>query len=118
MRRVLIALLAVLSLAAGRAEAVTVRDLIELSKAGLGDEVLLALIEVERSVFTIDTATLKTLKEAGISDTVIVALIKSGRQATKPETAPMPEPEPAPAPARDPQVIVIEHRDRAPAPAP
>ena len=59
MRRVLIALLAVFVLAAGRAEAVTIRDLIELSKAGLGDEVLIALIEVDRQVFTIDTATLK-----------------------------------------------------------
>ena len=34
-------------LTAGRAEALSVRDVIELSKAGLGEEVLLALIEVD-----------------------------------------------------------------------
>ena len=45
--------------------------------------VLLALIEVDRSVFTIDTPTLKKLKEAGVSETVIVALIRSGRPAPK-----------------------------------
>jgi len=80
-RRSLMAVMAlVLSLGAGRAEAVTVRDVIELSKAGLSDSVLLALIGVDRSVFSIDTATLKELKSAGVSDAVIVAMIKSGRE--------------------------------------
>src|SRR5262252_5949888 len=103
MQRSLIAVFAVvLSLAAGRAEALTVRDVIELSKAGLSDSVLLALIDVDRSVFSIDTATLKQLKSAGVSDAVVVAMIKSGRdrvegvQAMPPvaqEPAPMPEPQ-------------------------
>ena len=113
MRRVALILVAVLALSAGRADALTVRDVIELSKAGLSEQVLLALIEVDRGVYSIDTATLKQLKAAGVSDAVIVALIKSGR--TKPI-----EPEPAPAPApepRAPEVIVIEHRD-TPAVAP
>jgi hypothetical protein len=116
LRRTVFALLTAVSLSVGRAEAVTIRDLIELSKAGLSDPVLLALIEVDRSVFSIDTATLKQLKEAGVSDQVIVALIRSGRQ-------PRPEPAAAPVPAppreREPEVIVIDHRDPpAPAPAP
>ena len=111
-RRSLIAVLSlVLSLAAGRAEAVTVRDVIELSKAGLSDSVLLALIDVDRSVFAIDATTLKQLKSAGVSDAVIVAMIRSGREtrvedAPPPlvqEPAPMPEgPEPAPQPAAPP----------------
>ena len=115
MRRILIALTAVLALAAGRAEAVTIRDLIELSKAGLGDDVLIALIEVDRKVFTVDTATLKELKRAGVSEQVIVALIRSGR-TPPPEpipAAPLPDPEP-----RKPEVIVVDHHDPAPAPAP
>ena len=113
-RRSLVAVLAlVLSLAAGRAEAVTVRDVIELSKAGLSDSVLLALIDVDRSVFAIDAATLKQLKSGGVSDAVIVAMIKSGREtraedAMPPlvqEQAPMPDaPEPAPQPAAPPAV--------------
>src|SRR4051812_16106427 len=51
LRRTAFTLLTVLTLAAGRAEAVTIRDVIELSKAGLSEQVLLALIEVDRSVF-------------------------------------------------------------------
>ena len=100
-RRSLIAVLALgLSLAAGRAEAVTVRDVIELSKAGVSDSVLLALIDVDRSVYSIDTATLKQLKTAGVSDAVIVAMIRSGREpraeaAAQPvmQSQPAPEPE-------------------------
>jgi hypothetical protein len=115
MRRVVFALLAAMAVTVGRAEAVTVRDLIELSKAGLSDPVLLALIEVDRSVFSIDTATLKKLKEAGVSEAVIVALIRSGREP-KPEPAQEPASQPAPE-AREPQVVVIDHHD-APAPAP
>ena len=114
MRRLLIAVFTVFVLAAGRAEAITIRDLIELSKAGLGNDVLIALIEVEQRVFTIDTATLKQLKEAGVSDTVIVALIRSGRT---PRTEPAAAPPPAP---RTPDVIVVDHHEppQAPAPAP
>src|SRR5688572_15083833 len=108
LRRTLLALIAAVVLTAGRAEALSIRDVIELSKAGLSDPILLALIEVDRSVFAIDNATLKQLKEAGVSDTVIVALIRSGRQRTEP-AAPLPA-EPAPAPReREPEVIVIDH---------
>ena len=120
MRRILSLALAVLAagiLTAGRAEALSVRDVIELSKAGLGDEVLLALIEVDPSVFAIDAPTLKQLKAANVSDRVIVAMIKSGR-TPRPEAVPVADPAPAPTPrSREPEVIVIDHRD-APAPAP
>jgi hypothetical protein len=118
MRHCLLAVVTVLTLAAGRAEAVTVRDVIELSKAGLSDQVLLALIEVDHSVFQIDTATLKQLKQAGVSEAVIVAMIRSGRTPPPIEAAqpiePIPfEPEPA---VSEPQVIVIDHHDPPPAP--
>jgi len=111
MRRVLFVLVTVLALAAGRAEAVTIRDLMELSKAGLGDEVLIALIEVDRSVFPIDAKTLKQLKDGGVSEAVIVALIRSGRT---PQAEPVPVE--APAPVTDPprpEVVVIDHREPA-----
>jgi hypothetical protein len=114
LRRSLFACLAVLAVTAARADAVTIRDVIELSKAGLGDPVLIALIEVDRSLFAIDTATLKQLKEAGVSETVIVAMIRSGREPRDlPPPAPIVE---APPPAPEPQVIVIEHHDPAPPP--
>src|SRR6266511_5204168 len=98
LRRTALALLIVIAVAAGRAEAVTIRDVIELSKAGLSEQVLLALIEVDRGGVAIDTPTLKRLKEAGVSEAVIVALIRSGRTPPAPEPEPAPVPAPAPAP--------------------
>jgi len=124
MRRILsfaLAAFAATVLTAGRAEALSVRDVIEHSKAGLGEEVLLALIEVDPSIFAIDAPTLKQLKTAGVTDRVIVAMIRSGR-APRPEVVPPADPQAAAAPrAHEPEVIVIDHRDApvpAPAPAP
>lgn len=89
------------------AEALTIHDIVELSRAGLGDEVLLALIEVDRGVYAIDKETLKQLKAAGVSERVIVALVKSGRELP-PVPAPVLDPQPVDAPA--PQVVVIDHQ--------
>jgi hypothetical protein len=110
MRRWLLALV-ILALFPARGNALTLRDVVELSKAGLGEDVLLALIEVDPSVFAIDTATLKTLKEAGVSQKVIIAMIRSGRTPPPP---PEPVVAPDPLPPPEPQVIVIEHHDPQP----
>jgi hypothetical protein len=109
MHRLLPVLLLLLPLSAAPAEAVTVRDLIELTRAGVGDDVLLALIEVDGGVFAIDTDTLTTLKKAGVSERVIIALVRSGRmplpvQETFPIETELPQPEP-------PQVVVIDHHE-------
>jgi hypothetical protein len=97
-----------LTLLPARADALTVRDVVELTRAGLGEEVLLALIEVDRSIFPIDAATIKTLKANGVSERVIAAMVRSGREAPPPDPVIT---EPTPAVAPQPQVIVIEHRD-------
>jgi len=98
-----------LSLLPARAEALTVRDVVELTRAGLGEEVLLALIEVDRSIFPIDAATIKQLKANGVTERVIAAMVRSGRETPPPDPIAT---EPAPQPvAPQPQVIVIEHRD-------
>src|SRR4026207_1008351 len=104
-----LAVVPILMLLPARGDALTVRDIVELTRAGLGDEILLALIDVDPSVFPIDTATLKHLKASGVSERVILAM---GQGAGRP--APPPQPaavvaEPAPAP--EPRVIVIEHHD-------
>ena len=121
MRRSLFVLLLVVPLSAARADALTVRDVIELSKANVGDQVLLALIDVDRSVFTLDTAALKQLKEGGVSEPVIIAMIRSGRtQPAAPgapsidATSPLSQPDDPPAPQA--QVVVIDHHDAAAAP--
>ena len=123
MRKVLLVLMVLIPLTAARADALTVRDVIELSKAGVGDQVLLALIEVDHSVFTLDTPALKQLKEAGVSDEVMIAMIRSGRTQPQPAapaaatpSADVPVDQISPPPAPQPQVVVIDHRDEQPAP--
>ena len=97
-----------ISLVPARAEALTVRDVVELTRAGLGEEVLLALIEVDRSIFPIDAATIKELKANGVTERVIAAMVRSGREV--PPDPPVTDPAPQPV-APQPQVIVIDHRD-------
>lgn len=98
-----------LSLLPARAEALTVRDVVELTRAGLGEDVLLALIEVDRSIFPIDAATIKELKANRVSERVIAAMIRSGRDVPPPDST-VTEAPPQPV-APPPQVVVIEHRD-------
>jgi hypothetical protein len=111
MRRLALPVLLVASLLLpARADALTIKDLIDLTRAGLGDDILLALIEVDRSVLPIDTQTLTQLKDAGVSERVILAVVRSGR--TPPPAPPVIIEEPEPAPPPPPQVVVIEHREQ------
>lgn len=87
---------------------VTTRDIVELSKAGLAEEVLIALIEVHRPVFPVDTETLKGLKDSGVAPNVIIAMIKSGREQPVAPPAPPIVTEATPQPAPPPQVIYVE----------
>jgi hypothetical protein len=103
------AVIMLVTLVPASASALTVRDVIELTRAGLGDEILLALIDVDPSVFPIDTATLKRLKEAGVSERVILAMVRSARTPAPQPTVDVPIAEAPPAP--QPQVVVIEHHD-------
>ena len=72
------------------AQTLSTRDVVELSKAGLGEDVLLALIEVNRSVFPVDRETVKSLKDAGVPAKVIVAMVRSGREQMEPPPPPQP----------------------------
>ncbi len=110
MRRIALFVLPLITLVPSAATALTVRDVVELTRAGLGEDVILALIEVDPSVFPIDTATLKMLKEAGVGERVIVAMVRSGRTQPPPAAAPVPVVvEDVPPP--EPQVVVIDHHD-------
>lgn len=102
-------MVATVSVSAARAEAITLREIIELTQAGLSEEVLLALIEVDRRVFPVDPDTLKALKDGGVSPRVIVAIVKSGRTPQPQPDAAVPDStvaEPPDPPA--PRVIVID----------
>ena len=111
MRRLVCVFVAVLAISSARADALTIRDVVELTRAGLGDEVLLALIEVDPSVFPIDTETLKYLKEAGVSQRVIVAMVRSARTPPPPRSVPDPFISQVAPQAPEPQVVVIDHHD-------
>jgi hypothetical protein len=118
MRRVILAFVLMAPLFVGRADAVTVRDVIELTKAGLSEDVLVALIESDRNVFTLDAATMKALKDGGVSDRVMLALIRNGRTPVPTPAEPAPQPQPTVAAQAqadpEPRVIVIDHHDSAP----
>ena len=111
MRVALAAAVLLLAAAAAPAEALTIRDVIELTKAGVSEEVLLALIDVDGGVYASDTETLKALKAAGVSERVMVALVRSGRERQLPEPAAPPPAPPDEAQAPAPQVVVIEHHE-------
>jgi hypothetical protein len=114
MRRAIILLCLLLPLSAVRADALSVRDVIELTKAGVGEDVLLSLIEVDRGIFPTDVATIKALKEAGVSEKVIGAMVRKGRTPIvqeEPSPAPAPIAEPEPPPPAQPPIVVIEHHD-------
>ena len=111
MRRMSIVVIAMSMMSlASLANALTVRDVIELTKAGVSDQVLLALIEVDHRVYTIDADAVKSLKAAGVSDTVLLAMINAGRTAPDPGAAAAP----APPVATDAQVVVIDHNASQP----
>lgn len=101
MRNLLFALL-VLAFAPATASAVTLDDIVALSRAGVAEPVLLALIDRDQSVFAIEPAQLVALKGAGVSETVILAMLKSGRQ-------PPPEAPAAPVQMVEPHTIIVGH---------
>ena len=115
MRRFFIVFAILLLPAAATAQqTLTVKDIIELSRANLGEEALLALIDVNRPIFPVDVVTLKALKDAGVPPKVITAMIRSGRTPPPlelPHATPLELPTPLPPAAAAPQVVVIEHHE-------
>jgi hypothetical protein len=74
------------------AQTLTIRDLVALNQAGLGDDVLIALIEADGAVFRLGPLEVLDLKKLGLSDPVLIRMIQTSRPATVP---------PASAPPRD-----------------
>lgn len=91
------------------ARAVTVRDIIELSKAGLPDEILTAVIDADRTIFTLDKDQILELKKAGVSEAVLLKMLRSraeyereAERGPESDSRPVPHAEPA-----LPEVVVI-----------
>jgi hypothetical protein len=97
------------------AHAVTVRDIIELTKAGLSDEIITALIDADRTMFTLDAGQIVQLKRAGVTPVVLLKMVRSRREFEPPPadapdlTQPVTQPDP-------PQVVVIGAQPSPPPP--
>jgi hypothetical protein len=60
--------------------AVTPEDIVTLTKSGVSDDVILALVARDRTIFTLNPDDLVVLKRQGLSEAVLVAMLKSGRE--------------------------------------
>ena len=77
--RAVLPLLLLLALVPTPASAVSVQEVVALSNSGVSDEVILTLIERDKTIFTIDPDELIALKRQGVSQTVVLAMLRSGR---------------------------------------
>src|SRR5437867_1772242 len=62
------------------ASAVTIDQIVALARAGVTEAVILALIDRDKTIFSIEPEQLVSLKAAGVSEPVILAMLKSGRE--------------------------------------
>src|SRR3982751_5367412 len=82
MRRTILVLtfyLASVSTTIGQVEVLTNASIVEMSKAGLGREIILQKIKVTPDKFDISTESLIELKKAGVADDVIALMIARSR---------------------------------------
>lgn len=69
----------VLLLVSAPVSAITLRDIIELSKARVSDDILVELVQTGGSVFYLSAIDIVNLKQAGVSDRVVVAIVRTER---------------------------------------
>jgi len=75
----LLALVLVAVLSAVPARAATVEQIVALARAGVSDSVILALIDRDKTIFSLDSDQLVMLKREGVSEPIVLAMLKSGR---------------------------------------
>jgi hypothetical protein len=90
--RLLLAFVIVAGPLAGRASAVTIKELLDY-KGRLSDDILIALIESDGSIFHLSISDVASLRDKGLSDRVIIAMLKTAhRNDPPPATTPSPTP--------------------------
>lgn len=65
-----------------------VRDLVALHQAGLGDDVLVALIEAHNAVFNLGYVEIVDLRKQGLSERVLIKMIEAKAAPPQPRTVP------------------------------
>jgi len=99
------------------AQTLTTRDLVALAHAGLGDDVLIAMIEADQTVFRLQPLDVLELKRQGLSDRVLIRMIETARPPVAPAPA-MPPRDSKPIAYAPPPEPESEPRSRAQAPPP
>jgi len=74
MRRILLLFL-MLALLPTAASALTLQEVVTLSKAGVSEEVLMAIIDRDHTIYAIDANQLIALKRDGVSEKIVIALL-------------------------------------------
>ena len=114
MPRVVPAFILALGLAAGplasSAAAVSVEELFSLKANGLSEEILVALIEADGSIFRLTPEDVLDLHKRGLSDKVILAMLATARPSA-------PQSVPARPVSSEPVIERIVHVHEPPAPA-
>lgn len=62
------------------ARAVTLDDIIALSKAGVSSEILVAVIDADRTIFNLTPGEIVVLKKAGVPNDVILKMLGTARE--------------------------------------
>ena len=108
--RAVLPLFLVLALMPATASAVSVQAIVALSNSGVSDEVILALIERDKTIFTIEPEQLAALKRQGVSQAVVLAMLRSGRpQPGAPAQADAAATPAAAAIASVPETVIVGH---------
>lgn len=68
----------ILGLSASVAQAISLYDVIQLSRAGKSDAEIIDLLQTTQARFTLDAGSVTELKKAGVSEKVIQAIIQAG----------------------------------------
>jgi hypothetical protein len=132
--RLFLLLLVLLGCVPATASAVTIDEVVALSKSGVSEQVIIAVIERDQTLFTLSPALIMKLQRDGLSDRILLALIKSGRPSEPPVAVSPAAPAAAPVPpppaiavvghgpqvpnAREPDLIAADAAEAAPLPVP
>src|SRR5262245_39299091 len=107
MMRIIVPLFILAALIPIPASAITIQEVIALSQAGVSDDVVVALIEQDSTIFSVDASQAIALKREGVSERVVLAMLRSGRQTPPP--GPSAAPEMPPAVPTEPSLLVVGH---------
>ena len=106
-------MLVVLGCVPPTASAVTIDEVVALSKSGISEQVIVAVIERDQTLFTLSPTLIMKLQRDGLSDRILLALIKSGRANEPPVPTSPVEPVAAPVPP-PPLIAVVGHGPQLP----